>query len=367
MIKNKLFYLKSTINWIIYFIFLIILSEIMAGYALKIYRDLRPDLTDWGIVDRAVLDELTFVQKNALPSVYRWYYNYPNFKGKHVITDASGFRIDVDKIDSRKKVGMFGGSTTFSVLTDQKGTIAHHASDNNYQILNFGVGGYSSSAEIMTFVEAIRRYPDIEIAIFYDGVNELGTSIEKNTDYNHPEFLMGRPFDAVMTWAFENYDKTDISLKRSNLYYIFSRIFEISKDGYQNYSQTQSNKDFIDPIVKRYYANLTVIKGICDSHSIRCIFAWQPSIYTVPDERLTEEEKIKKNSSYAKSFYVNLTNAVFSNPMSNEFNLVDMTGALKDKNKNIQMFADWHHLQSEGNELVAISINELLYDNTTSN
>ena len=86
--------------------------------------------------------------------------------------------------------------------------------------------------------------------------------------------------------------------------------------------------------MKRYYANLTVIKGICDSHSIRCIFAWQPSIYTVPDERLTEEEKIKKNSSYAKSFYVNLTNAVFSNPMSNEFNLVDMTGALKDKNKN---------------------------------
>ena len=69
----------------------------MAGYALKIYRDLRLDHTDWGIVDKDVFEELTFVQKNALPSFYRWYYNYPNYRGKHVITDESGFRIDTEK------------------------------------------------------------------------------------------------------------------------------------------------------------------------------------------------------------------------------------------------------------------------------
>ncbi len=337
----------------------------MAGYALKIYRDLRPDLTDWGIVDRDILDELTFVQKNALPSVYRWYYNYPNFKGKHVITDESGFRINADKLDSRKKVGMFGGSTTFSVLTDQEGTIAHQASDNNYQILNFGVGGYSTSAEIMTFVEAIRRYPDIEIAIFYDGVNELGTSIEKNTDYNHPEFLMGRPFDAVMNWAYENYDKTDFSLRRSNLYYIFSRIYEISQKGYQNYTEVSSDKDFINPIVNRYYENLKVLKGICSSYSINCIFTWQPSIYTVPDENLTPEEKIKKDSSYAKEYYLNLTNAIFSNPLADKYKVRDLTLSLRNKNKNTRIFADWHHLNSQGNKLVANSLKELLHNNKT--
>ena len=120
---------------------------------------------------------------------------------------------------------MFGGSTTFSVLTDQKGTISEQASSEKYQVLNFGVGGYSTSAEIMTFVEAIRRYPDIEIAIFYDGVNELGTSIEKHIEPNSPEFLMGRPFEAVMNWALENYDKTDYSLKRSNLLlYLFKNL-----------------------------------------------------------------------------------------------------------------------------------------------
>jgi hypothetical protein len=62
-----------------------------------------------------------------------------------------------------------------------------------------------------------------------------------------------------------------------------------------------------------------------------------------------------------------LTDAIFSNPMANKFNLIDITGALKNKDKNIQMFADWHHLKSEGNELVAISIKEILYDNSTSN
>ena len=54
--------------------------------------------------------------------------------------------------------------------------------------------------KIMTFVEAIRRYPDIEIAIFYDGVNELGNSIEKHIEPNSPEFLMGRPL-RLQNWV----------------------------------------------------------------------------------------------------------------------------------------------------------------------
>ena len=55
-----------------------------------------------------------------------------------------------------------------------------------------------------------------------------------------------------------------------------------------------SSDDFIIPIVNRYYSNINVIEGICDSHSIKCLFIWQPTIYTVPNDKLTEDEKIKK-------------------------------------------------------------------------
>ena len=189
----------------------------------------------------------------------------------------------------------------------------------------------------MTFVEAIRRYPDIEIAIFYDGVNELGTSIEKHIEPNSPEFLMGRPFEAVMNWALENYDKTDYSLKRSNLYYIFSRIYEIYKDGYQNFLNTPSSDDFIIPIVNRYYSNINVIEGICDSHSIKCLFIWQPTIYTVPNDKLTEDEKIKKENSLEKSYYLNLTDSIMASPMAKKFDIIDLTLALENKNKNSQI------------------------------
>jgi len=360
-IDKSLLLIRKLSGWTAYLIVLFIVAEIMAGFALKIYRDMRLDLTDWGSMREDVYQELSFVQRNALPSVYRWYSNYPNFKGKHIITDKSGFRIDVDALDGRKKVGMFGGSTTFSVLTDQRGTIPNQASSEKYQFLNFGVGGYSTSAEIMTFVEAIRVYPDIKIAIFYDGVNELGTAENSHatgTDINTPGFLMGYPFPAVMNWALENADPTDFSFRRSNLYYIFSRINEIINYGYSKDEQFRDDDAFINPIVKRYYDNLKVIKGICDAHAIQCLFTWQPSIYTVPDDKLTPDERIKKNSSYAKNYYPKLTSSIFASPMANKFKVIDLTHTLNAKKS--QIFADWHHLNSKGNKLVAEALKDLL-------
>jgi hypothetical protein len=364
---RSLLLVRKFSGWMAYLIVLFIVAEVMAGYALNVYRDTRLDLTDWGSISEDVYEELSFVQENALPSVYRWYSLYPNFKGQHIITDNSGFRIDVDAIDGRKKVGMFGGSTTFSVLTDQRGTISEQASSEKYQILNFGIGGYSTSAEIMTLVEAIRVYPDIKIAIFYDGVNELGTAKntdEKGTDINSPESLMGHPFDAVMTWAFENADPTDFSFRRSNLYYIYSRINEIIKDGYSK-EEPLRDDDFINSIVKRYYANLKVIKGICDAHAIQCLFTWQPSIYTVPDDKLTPDERIKKNSSYAEQYYTKLTNAILASPMANKFKVIDLTHSLDAKKS--QIFADWHHLNSKGNKLVAEALKGILHRIPESN
>ena len=76
---------------IIYIIFLFLIAEISAFFALKIYRSLRVDLLDTAFTEKSILSELKRIQKNANYSAHRWYYNETNFSGNHAITDSYGF------------------------------------------------------------------------------------------------------------------------------------------------------------------------------------------------------------------------------------------------------------------------------------
>ena len=65
-IDKSLLLIRKLSGWTAYLIVLFIVAEIMAGFALKIYRDMRHDLTDWGSMSEDVYQELSFVQRNAL-------------------------------------------------------------------------------------------------------------------------------------------------------------------------------------------------------------------------------------------------------------------------------------------------------------
>jgi len=328
------------------------IAEVTASYGLDIYRKYRADSTDFGSVDRSLLKELTLVQIPPTLSQYRWYQNLQNFQGVHVITDAGGFRIDHRTFDNRIKVGMFGGSTTFSALTDQKGTIADQISQQSdiYQVLNFGVGGYSSSAEIMTFVESIRAYPSLRIAFFYDGVNELGRALEggfKGLKSNESEFLLGTPTVDGVRRALKNTNDYGFVLNQSNLFYIYRRILRPSNTTFI------VNQEFLTSVKERYFANIKVLNGICKEHNIKCFFVIQPSIYSTRESVLHESELIiKKNEKYGQN-YPELTGMILSDDRAKSHGLIDMTSALNNKSNKERVFYDWHHLTSIGNQYIS--------------
>ena len=351
--SNKIKLLISRFSsWSLYILILFIFIELSAGVALKIYRDIQNGATDFSIVYSEAMDELKTVQTNTNLNLYRWYSNLPNFKGKFVITDNSGFRIDPDSVTDDEIIGMFGGSTTFSVLTDQQGTIPNQLSDllPNKQVLNFGIGGYSSGAEIMTFVEALRLYPGIKTAIFYDGVNELGRAMDRlgENDLLNSYSLIGAPYLEGEKVAFNNYSKS-LSINDSNLYYIYNRIFKKIIKG----SKINDNEKFLKNIADVYYKNLKIIRAICIEYKVDCMFFWQPSIYTVPDNSLNEKERIILKET-PRSEYLRLTEIVFSDQRSKIFNLINLKTAFNDKPSNEQYFYDWCHINSKGNFLVAL-------------
>ena len=354
-IKKKVSLISS---WLVYFVVILVFTEIAAGFALDIYRKIQMGATDYTILDPQVNDELGKVQGNTSLNVYRWYSNLANFRGQHVITDASGFRIDPQKITSDEIVGMFGGSTTFSVITSQEDTIPDLLSDmlKSKQVLNFGVGGYSTGAEIMTFVEALRFYPTMTTAIFYDGVNELGRSFEQHEGVSYPNSykLIGAPYFEGMNTAISNGLPLGISLADSNLYYIYQRIQQLL-----NINNNALGVELrLEAILNRYFDNIKVLSAICSEYEIRCIFAWQPTIFTTSKDSLNQKELELLNDT-PRGDYKKLTQMVFEDDRSKLFGVINLTDALDSKPTDDQYFYDWCHLNADGNRLVVSAISNL--------
>ena len=92
-------------NSVIYLIFLLLFTDFVAGFALDAYRKNQRGATDFTLLDPKAMDELAVVQGDADLNLYRWYSNKPNYRGSHVQTDQSCFRIDADALTNEETRG----------------------------------------------------------------------------------------------------------------------------------------------------------------------------------------------------------------------------------------------------------------------
>jgi hypothetical protein len=183
--------LKYIIRWIILIGIVLIFIELSSYF---FYRNINNPLfkneQDVAIIFKKynvdfdkLRQEINFLFfETVLFHPYRWYSCINDFAGEYVKTDKYGWRIDRTKVSKHiSKIACFGGSTMFS-STEETGTIPYHLNSriNTEQIiaLNFGVGGYSSTTELMSLIEVMRYEKNIRYAIFYDGVNEIYRYIE---------------------------------------------------------------------------------------------------------------------------------------------------------------------------------------------
>lgn len=141
-------------------------------------------LLPWGKVAREVhqrdgidLDELTrelkvLYEDDVELQPYRWFALPPNYHGQYINTDADGFRMSPPASGDAPLMGFFGGSTTFSVTTRDEQSIpaflGAQLDPTAIQARNFGMGGFSTSAELPLLIE-VARANKISVAVVYDG------------------------------------------------------------------------------------------------------------------------------------------------------------------------------------------------------
>ena len=74
---------------------------------------------------------------------------------------------------------------------------------------------------------------------------------------------------------------------------------------------------------------------------------------------LESAKHIPTKKSSPRSFgVVSIVFLIFASPRANKFKVIDLTHSLNAKKG--QIFADWHHLNSKGNKIVAEALKGLL-------
>lgn len=302
----------------------------------------------------------------------RWYTLPSKYKGMYVITDEDGWRIDRSSVsDDVQKALFFGGSAMFSTTTRNEGTIPslvqkHFDSERvNLVALNYGMGGYSTYAEIGAFSEALRREKNVRLAVFYDGVNETAMYIEMLQYGNKFSYLGagGWPFmSATMVGVRNFYAETygvwqgllDVLEKLSSFvrkrHGLVSMGLQLAESELFNHAERIANN---------YLHNVRVLQAMGQAFGVKCIFVWQPDIFTTR-KRLTEREK--KILEVSPVILRELASKVYRIVMYKKKafeNILIVDGTRWLNSIEGDHFFDFCHVSEEANEVVARELAEL--------
>lgn len=308
---------------------------------------------------------------------YRWYYPCPNFRGKYVTTDDAGFRIDRSSISEKTdKIAFFGGSTMFSTTTRQEADIPSllnaKLDRSKVEAMNFGVGGYSSTAELMTFIEVLRR-DHIRVAVFYDGVNEYSRYLEKIQDkIDAPCFLtMGYYYPAcsvlAMESVIENHKNEMRFACRPYTIRLLIRVANVLRNrivtvkvNTENEINDKNLADHADRIVKIYLQNMKDINTLANAHGITTVFFWQPDIFTTEGKTFTDyEQGIKSENLFLQRLVPAVRHRIKNCAELKNYFFFDIADTLNGLNSKNHFF-DYCHVSEEGNMLITARIEKSL-------
>lgn len=354
-------FLFVTIN-----IFAYITIQLKLEYTRR-YHPKAPVYVRQGLDSKRYLEELTKLCDSVELSPYSWYRLTKNFKGFYFKTNNGGFRISDSANISNKGWAMYGGSTMFGVTNSVNGTIPSIFKKNcslasSYNVLNFGIPGYSTQSEIPIFLETIRNENyKIKRATFYDGVNDVLRYIEKLQDENNEELyeVFGYPFYDMFSVAALNYiNKKNGSLAFTlpiyDFYYKFKRKF--TKTNNINFMLKNKNEYNLHAkkIVDIYEANINLISNVAQANNIHVQFIWQPTLFTTNNEKilLGNKDMLEKQPVIAELFKAVNDEIKNRNSLKHVVNLTESFNALPDP----EHFVDAVHVSDKANELIAADI-----------
>ena len=340
---------------------------------LRYHRPTRPDRAaigdayggaDWSA---GYFDEFRrAVRVNWKPYVEWW---QRPFRGAYVTLDERGLRpTPGEKTADREAIRIlcFGGSTMMGMGARDDQTIpallASRLTDRGHRVAvtNYGQLGHNSTQEVITLQQLLKCGERLDIALFYDGINEIACAEQtgradglfnearRRAEFNllHPD----RRRDLIIAALISSAPRTMRRLRR---------LTGLPLRGPLPVEQTDLTQvdlaELASEVIASYLANMRLVRLLAGEYGFRPIFFWQPVITTkkfkTPDERRWADDYTSDPERRRLLYEAIIDERRGRHELVDASDIIDLTALFDDWTEPV--YIDLYHLSEAGNAAVA--------------
>lgn len=293
-------------------------------------------------------------------------WRHSEFEGEHVRFDESGHRRtenpSLDCAEGRLvRIAFFGGSTMAGLGADDFHTLPSIVSRElaekypgvRFEAVNFGVGAYVSSQELLLFWRRVflgeERW---DLAVFYDGANEGWVSfwhVAGSHNYESRIATQMRFRDDAKGLRDVTHGVARELASQETLFSVRlpARIVNKLTAPREAWASAErgSPSERVEKAARVYRSNQRFIETMASEKGISTLFFLQPvaSLTASVDDETLREYGAFSSKDHFRALYRQIESIDGSS-------VHDLSAALRD---HAETFLDWCHLTGEGNEVVA--------------
>jgi lysophospholipase L1-like esterase len=291
------------------------------------------------------------------------------FRGSHLTIDERGLRPTPGERtvgEDTLRIVCFGGSTMMGMGARDEHTIAAILARRLSElgllaaVTNYGQLGHNSTQETITLQQLLKAEERIDIAIFYDGVNEMACAEQTgradrlfNEARRRAEFnllLPERRRDLILAAVMAAVPRT---LRR------LRQLTGLPLRGPASVAPADLSRVDLARLAREvilvYTRNLRLVRTLAREHGFRPIFFWQPVI-TTKAAKTADEQRWECDYTHDSEGRVRLYNAIIGErrrcpELAQATDVVDLS-TLFDSCVD-PVYIDLYHLSETGNAAVA--------------
>lgn len=267
--------------------------------------------------------------------------------------------------DHAAEVWFFGGSV-MQGQTDDEHTIPAYYSNmaakkqGAVKALNFGTTGYVINQERILFFELLRNKSPRKV-IFFDGINEIwANTIGYSVVHNSLQNIFDLSPNNWLSDLLNTPCKTTYLLNVAVQSLFYRRTESCTLYNPFSLSTNTGDERSAQAIVDNYVFNIELIETIARHYGISAYFFWQPTLHQKA-HMTSEEKKGLMRLDFDKKLISRVYALIRTDPrLKNKKNFFCLDTAFERTPKDLAVFTDVCHLNTNGNRIIA----RIIYEKT---
>ena len=319
----------------------------------------------------------------------RWhpytYFMMNPIRSRYINIDDNGVRATWQAPSTKKpgapkplRLFMFGGSTMlgdsdrddFTIASILAQRLSAASPQTPISITNFGQAGYASTQEVLLLTEQLRDGNIPDLVIFYDGVNDVGTSYDNR--------VAGRTYDEIgrvsefnllnadhrfRLCGYALYNLVRFSYCGLTLEWMTDRLMSrwlwgrrakvleahLASAGLGGVEPLE--EPLADQTISVYLFNKHLVENLARQFGFRTLFVWQPVVYEKnPKSRLEQSMEDDNETRYPGCRKLYRLAYRKMREVSDREHVIDLDQVFTDKGESY--YTDYCHIVESGNRVV---------------